>query len=209
MKTIDFHKIDKADLQSIGYAAASQGDATEVMARELVRRYPGGALSDEARAELEKGMIGRKAELMGTVYYVHKGSEYTAIESPKEVSEDDAIFSLTVHYASGLTAYEFGQLKTKDPAQYEMVAKWRDAVNKYKSNRMNSLMAAIKAVLANKTGRTRDANKSYLDWIADNQKGVVQAMLKRAATARKNSDPTAPKDKADLIKMLTHVINKA
>jgi hypothetical protein len=34
-------------------------------------------------------------------------------------------------------------------------------------------------------------------------------MLKRAATARKNGDPTAPKDKADLIKMLTEVINKA
>jgi len=209
MQSLNLQKIASANLESIGYAVASQQDTVETIARELVRRYPGGALSDEAKAELEKGMIGRKAELMGTVYFVHKGSEYTAIESPKEVSEDDAIFSLTVHYASGLTAYEFGQLKTKDPAQYEMVAKWRDAVNKYKSNRWKSLMAAINAVVANKTGRTRDANKAFLEWIADDKKGLVQAMLKRAATARKNSDPTAPKDKADLIKMLTHVINKA
>lgn len=209
MKTIDFHKIDKADLESIGYAVASQQDTVETIARELVRRYPGGALSDEAKTDLEKGMIGRKAELMGETLYIHKGNEYTAIKSLKEAKPDDAVFGLTVEYASGLTAYEFGQLKTKDPAQYEMVAKWRDAVNKYKSNRMKSLMAAINAVLANKSTRTRDPNKSYLDWIADNQKGVVQAMLKRAATARKNSDPTAPKDKADLIKMLTHVINKA
>jgi hypothetical protein len=209
MKTLDFHKIDKADLESIGYAAASQGDATEVMARELVRRYPGGALSDEAKAELEKGMIGRKAELMGEALYIHKGNEYTAIKSLKEAKPDDAVFGLTVQYASGLTAYEFGQLKTSDPARYDLVAAWRNAVNKYKSNRMNSLMTAIKAVLANKSTRTRDPNKSYLDWIADSDKGVVQAMLKRAATARKNSDPTAPKDKADLIKMLTNVINKA
>lgn len=209
MKTLDFHKIDKADLESIGYAAASQGDVTEVLARELVRRYPTGELSDEAKADLEKGMIGRKAELMGEALYIHKGNEYTAIKSLKEAKPDDAVTSITVQYAAGLSAYDFGQMKKNDPAKYDIVAAWRNAVNKYKSNRMNSLMTAIKAVLANKSTRTRDPNKSYLDWIADNDKGVVQAMLKRAATARKNSDPTAPKDKADLIKMLTHVINKA
>ena len=205
MKTIDFHKIDKANLESIGYAAASQGDVTEVLARELVRRYPTGQLSDEATAELEKGMISRKAELMGEALYIHKGNEYTAIKSAKEAKPDDAVFGLTVQYASGLSAYDFGQLKKNDPARYDLVATWRDAVNKYKSNRMRALLSAIKAVLNNTKGRTRGANKAYAEFIGD----VAKTMIDRRKTAAKNSDPTAPKDKAELKKMICDAIDKA
>jgi hypothetical protein len=205
MKTLDFHKIDKADLESIGYAAASQGDATEVMARELVRRYPDGTLSDEAKAELEKGMVGRKAELMGEALYIHKGNEYTAIKSLKEAKPNDAVFALTVQYASGLSAYEFGQLKTSDPARYELVAAWRNAVNKYKSNRMGALMTAIKAVLNNAKARTRSANKAFVEVVA----GAAMMLVDRRKTAAKNSDPTAPANKEELKKMICLAIDKA
>jgi len=205
MQSLNLQKIDKADLTSIGYAAASQGDVTEVLARELVRRYPTGQLSDEAKAELEKGMIGRKAELMGEALYIHKGNEYKAIKSLKEAKPDDAVTSITVKYASGLTAYEFGQLKTNDPAKYDIVAKWRDAVNKYKSNRMNALMSAIKAVLNNAKGRTRSANKAYAEFVNASAKILVD----RRKTAAKNSDPTAPANKEELKKMICDAIDKA
>lgn len=205
MQTLNLQKIDKADLESIGYAAASQGDVTEVLARELVRRYPTGELSDEAKADLEKGMIGRKAELMGEALYIHKGNEYTAIKSLKEAKPDDAVTSITVQYAAGLSAYDFGQMKKNDPAKYDIVAAWRNAVNKYKSNRMNALMSAVKAVLNNTKGRTRGANKAYAEFIGD----VAKTMIDRRKTAAKNSDPTAPKDKAELKKMICDAIDKA
>jgi hypothetical protein len=205
MKTIDFHKIDKADLQSIGYAAASQGDVTEVLARELVRRYPGGTLSDEAKADLEKGMISRKAELMGEALYIHKGSEYTLIKKMSDAGKQDALFTLTVQYASGLSAYDFGQLKTNDPARYDLVAAWRNAVNKYKSNRMNALMSAIKAAINNTAGRTRGANKTYAEFIDD----FIQTAIKRAKTAAKNGDPTAPRDRIELANMIKVAVDKA
>ena len=205
MQSLNLQKIDKANLESIGYAAASQGDVTEVLARELVRRYPTGQLSDEAKAELEKGMIGRKAELMGEALYIHKGSEYTLIKNMSDAGKQDALFTLTVQYASGLSAYDFGQLKTNDPARYEMVAAWRNATNKYKSNRMNALMSAVKAVLNNTAGRTRGANKAYAEFIS----GLAKTMIDRRKTAAKNSDPTAPKDKAELKKMVCDAIDKA
>jgi len=205
MQSLNLQKIDKANLESIGYAAASQGDVTEVLARELVRRYPTGQLSDEAKAELEKGMVGRKAELMGEALYIHKGSEYTPIKSIKEAMPDDAVARITVQYASGLSAYDFGQLKKNDPAQYDIVAAWRNATNKYKSNRMNALMSAVKAVLNNTGGRTRGANKAYAEFISDS----VKTMIDRRKTAAKNSDPTAPKDKAELKKMVCDAIDKA
>jgi hypothetical protein len=175
------------------------------MARELVRRYPDGTLSDEAKAELEKGMVGRKAELMGEALYIHKGNEYTAIKSLKEAKPNDAVFALTVQYASGLSAYEFGQLKTSDPARYELVAAWRNAVNKYKSNRMGALMTAIKAVLNNAKARTRSANKAFVEVVA----GAAMMLVDRRKTAAKNSDPTAPANKEELKKMICLAIDKA
>jgi len=205
MQSLNLQKIDKADLTSIGYAVASQGDVTEVLARELVRRYPTGELSDEAKAELEKGMIGRKAELMGEALYIHNGNEYKAIKSLKEAKPDDAVTSITVKYASGLTAYEFGQLKTNDPAKYDIVAAWRNAVNKYKSNRMNALMSAIKAVLNNAKGRTRSANKAYAEFV----NATAKILVDRRKTAAKNSDVTAPTNKEELKKMICDAIDKA
>ncbi len=209
MKAVDFNKLESAPLDSIGYSAASQGDTLDVLASELLRRNPSGEFSDEMQAEIQKGMTGRKNELYGTRYFVHKGGEYTPIKNPKQVTEADGLFALTIDYACGLSAYDFGQLKTKDNARYELVKEARNDESKYRSNRMKSLMKAVSDLKAGIKGRTRGANKVYLDWISNKKKGLVQTMLTRAATARKNGDPTAPKDKADLIKMLTEVINKA
>lgn len=209
MKAVDFKNLESAPLDSIGYSAASQGDTLDVLASELLRRNPSGEFSDEVKAELEKGMTGRKNELYGTRYYTHKGSEYTPIKNPKQVQDADGLFALTIEFACGLSAYDFGQLKTKDAARYELVKGARYAESQYRSNRMKSLMKAVNDLKAGIKGRTRGANKVYLDWISDKKKGLVQTMLKRAATARKNGDPTAPKDKAELKKMICEQIDKA
>jgi hypothetical protein len=210
MKAVDFKKLESAPLDSIGYSAASQGDTLEVLAAELLRRNPSGEFSDESKAELEKGMTGRKNELYGTRYFAHKGSEYLPID--KEAArgmESTGVFALTIEFACGLSAYDFGQLKTKDAARYELVKGARYAESQYRSNRMKSLMKAVNDLKAGIKGRTRGANKVYLDWISDKKKGLVQTMLTRAATARKNGDPTAPKDKAELKKMICEQIDKA
>lgn len=209
MKAVDFKKIQLADLPSIGYSAASQSDVMSVLAKELLRRFPSGELSDATIGELQTGMVGRKAELMGTMYFVHKGSEYTPIENESKAGENDSVVAFNVDYAHGMSAYDFGQLKTKDPAKYEIVAAIRTSVNKYKSNATGDLLRAVKNLKNDVKGRTRAANKAYFDWIADKKKGLVQTMLTRAATARKNGDPTAPKDKAELKKMLCEQIDKA
>ena len=209
MKAVDFKKLESAPLDSIGYSAASQSDTMALLATELLRRVPSGEFSQEMQTEIQKGMTGRKNELYGTRYFVHKGGEYTPIKDPKQVQDADGLFALTIEFACGLSAYDFGQLKTKDNARYELVKEARNAESKYRSNSWGDLMKVVARLKAGTKGRTREANKVYLDWISDKQKGIVQTMLKRAATARKNGDPTAPKDKADLIKMLTEVINKA
>ena len=207
MKAVDLKKIQSADLQSIGYSAASHGDVINILAMELLRRCPNG-LTDEAKAELELGMIGRKAELVGTVNYIHKGSEYTLIEDVSKAGDDDAVVAFSVDYAMSMSAYDFGQLKNKDRAKYDIIAGIRTSVSKYKSNRMTDLLRAMDRLKDGK-GRTRSSNKAFAEWICDSKKGLVQAMLTRQATAKKNGDPTAPTDKAGLIKMLTDAINKA
>jgi len=161
MKAVDFKNLESADLDSIGYSAASQGDTLDVLAAELLRRNPSGEFSDESKAKLERGMTGRKAELYGTRYYTHKGSEYTPIKNPKQVQDADGLFALTIDYACGLSAYDFGQLKTKDNARYELVRAARLDESKYRSNRMKSLMKAVNDLKAGIKGRWLNATRSH------------------------------------------------
>lgn len=203
MKAVDIKKIESADLQSIGYSAASQGDTMASLAKELVRRYPNG-LTDEAKAELEKGMVGRKAELFGTEYYLHKGSEYTPIKDPSKAGKDDAIAAFTVESAVSMTAYDFGQLKGKDKAKYDIIAAIRTATNKYRSNALGDLLRAIDRLKTGK-GRTREANLTFAELLSK----TADMLLTRAKNAKKNGDPTATVNKVELSKMMSDAINKA
>lgn len=203
MKAVDIKKIESADLQSIGYSAASQGDVMGVLAAELLRRCPNG-LTDEAKAELEKGMIGRKAELFGTQYYLHKGGEYTLIKDPSKAGKDDAIAAFTVESAVSMTAYDFGQLKSKDKAKYDIIAAIRTATNKYRSNAMQDLLRAVDRLKTGK-GRTRGDNVTFAEFISK----TVETVLTRAKNAKTKGDPSATTNKVELVKMLTDAINKA
>ena len=203
MKAVDIKKIESADLQSIGYSAASQGDVMGVLAAELLRRCPNG-LTDEAKAELEKGMVGRKAELFGTQYYLHKGGEYTLIKDPSKAGKDDAIAAFTVESAVSMTAYDFGQLKSKDKAKYDIIAAIRTATNKYRSNALGDLLRAIDRLKTGK-GRTREANLTFAELLTK----TADMLLTRAKNAKKNGDPTATVNKVELSKMMSDAINKA
>jgi hypothetical protein len=203
MKAVDIKKIESADLQSIGYSAASQGDTMASLATELSRRYPNG-LTDEAKAELEKGIVGRKAELFGTQYYLHKGSEYTLIKDPSKAGKDDAIAAFTVETAVSMTAYDFGQLKGKDKAKYDIIAAIRTATNKYRSNALGDLLRAIDRLKTGK-GRTRGDNVTFAELITK----TADMILTRAKNAKTKGDPSATTNKAELIKMMTDAINKA
>lgn len=203
MKAVDIKKIESADLQSIGYSAASQGDTMASLATELLRRYPNG-LTDEAKAELEKGIVGRKAELFGTQYYLHKGSEYTLIKDPSKAGKDDAVAAFTVETAVSMTAYDFGQLKSKDKAKYDIIAAIRTATNKYRSNALGDLLRAIDRLKTGK-GRTRGDNVTFAELISK----TAEMILTRAKNAKAKGDPSATTNKVELVKMLTDAINKA
>ena len=205
MKAVDFKNLESAPLDSIGYSAASQSDTMAMLATELLRRVPSGEFSDEMKAEIQKGMTGRKAELFGTKYYVHKGSEYTPIKNPKQVQDADGLFALTIDYACSMSAYDFGQLKTKDNARYELVKEARNAESKYRSNSWGDLMKVVARLKAGVKGRTRDTNKTILEAV----KVMVETLVKRNKVAQGKGDPTAASNKAELIKMITDAINKA
>lgn len=207
INAVDFKKIESASLASIGYSAAATGDTLSVLARELVRRYPNGQLTEEAHAELKEGRVARKAELVGDRQYLVSGGEYSPIKAGDKLPKDAVTFTLTVGYAMALTAYEFGKLKSTDPGRYDIVGALRNKVQKYVSNRGRDLDSAIKAELEGTSGRTRRENKAYADWIRDPKNGAAVNLLTRARNGVKKGDPTAPKNKAELIAMITKAIN--
>lgn len=197
-----FNVTNTTSLRDLGYNAAATGDTLKTIADELKRRYPQG-LPDEVIAELKAGMYGRKHELVGETRYLVEGSVYTKIGPKDKIKADAITFTLTVDYAVGLTAYEFGKLKTENPNLYKFVAELRTDANKYASNRLADLMKHYNK----KASSTRAPNKAFAEWIGGN-KGIVETMLSRLANALKNGDETAPRNKAELIQMLTNEINK-
>lgn len=204
-KAVDFKNLSDATLDSIGYSAASQSDTMEMLATELLRRVPSGEFSEEMKTEIQKGMTGRKNELYGTRYFVHKGSEYTPIKNPKQVQDADGLFALTIDYACSLSAYEFGQLKNKDGARYELVKEARNAESKYRSNSWGDLMKVVARLKAGVKGRTRDANKTILDAV----KTMAEVLVRRNKVAQGRGDPTAAPNKAELKRMINEAIDKA
>ena len=199
-----FNVSNKTSLRDLGYNAAATSDTLQTIADELKRRYPSG-LTDEALADIQDGMVARKHEIDGETVYLVENGVYTKL-GPKEKVKDGAVtFTLTVDYAMSLSAYEFGKLKTDNIGLYEIVGEKRTSVSKYRSNRLNKLLAFFK----DGSRGTRQPNKAYADWISVGDKSVVHSLLARQKTAIKNNDPTAPRDKAELKKMICDAIDKA
>lgn len=199
-----FNITNTTSLRDLGYNAAKTGDTLKTIADELRRRYPQG-MTDEATAEIKSGMYGRKHELVGERRYLVEGRTYTLIKPKDKIKADAVTFTLTVDYAVSLTAYEFGKLKTENPELYKLVAELRTDASKYASNRMTDLMKHYNK----KASSTRQPNKAFAEWINGDDKSVVHSLLARQKTAIKNNDPTAPRDKAELKKMICDAIDKA
>ena len=201
LKLVNIDKIHNADLESIGYSIGASGDTTEAYAQELVNRYPTGELTDEAMAGLERGLLGRKAELVGDTHYIHEGGSYT-----KTTDRKAANFVMNVPVAMSYSTFEFGKL---EPNLKAIVKPVRDDAKKYISNRLNPILKAVAAIVKGESSsRSRQANKAYVEWITG-KKGVVDTMLTRLANALSKGDDTAPRNKAELIELLTKTINKA
>lgn len=200
LKVIDIKKINDADLESIGYSIGASGDTSEQYARELVRRYPTGELTDEAMAGLQRGLLGRKTELYGDVHYIHEGDVYTKTKDAKQAN-----FVMNVPVAMSYSKFEFGKL---EPNLKAIVKPVRDDAKKYISNRLNPILALVEKLVTGETGsRSRSSNKAFAEWITCKD-GAVDTILKRLANALKNGDDTAPRSKVELIELLTKEINK-
>jgi hypothetical protein len=197
-------KLSKASEHSLGYSAARAGDGLTEIATELYGRH-GTALPEETIAQLKSGMQSRKHELVGTRVYVREGNNLT-LWTDKKLPEQS--IELTVNYACGLSPHEFGKFKTLDAALYDKIAAIRTETSRYVSNRYKALEKAYNAIIGN-GGNARAANKAFMEWLAKGERSVVQSILSRQANAIKNSDPTVPATKEDLIKALVDAIRKA
>lgn len=197
LKLVNIDKIHNADLESIGYSIGASGDTSEQYARELVRRYPTGELTDEAMAGLERGLLGRKAELVGDIHYIHEDNVYTKTKDAKQAN-----FVINVPVAMGYSTYEFGKLESNLKAIVKPV---RDDAKKYISNRLNPILNAVaKLVSGESSSRSRSPNKRF------DEAGTttLAALWKRCKTAHGKGDPSATNSKAEFVKMVTDFANK-
>ena len=153
-----------SSLTDLGYKQAKIGDSliqTAKYALEKISGFPE-EISPEAKAELYAGYFKRYGENNPPVMYAVINGHYVRATVEHIDNKSVEKISVGVDYAFALTAQEFGKLKNTEPEKHQLVAKIRDAVQTYASNRLGDLKRAAKKLIA-PTGAER--TRTTLDFV--------------------------------------------
>jgi hypothetical protein len=158
-------------LSDLGYKQAKIGDSliqTAKYALEKISGFPE-EISPEAKAELYAGYFKRYSETHPPVMYAIINGHY--VQASVEHIDNKSVekIAVGVDYAFALTAQEFGKLKNTEPEKHALVAKVRDAVQTYASNRLSDLKRAAKKLIE-PSGATR--SRTTLDFVQSVQKAL-------------------------------------
>jgi hypothetical protein len=175
-------------LAELGYAQAKTGDSLTDQAKFALEKIAGfpETVSDEAKAELYSGYQKRWNEKHPAEMYAVINGHY--VKASTEHIENKAVEKVEIgfDYAFALTSQEFGKLKNAEPERHAIVAKVREAVSVYCSNRLGDLKREANKILNKSTPRTR----TTLDFVQSVTK-VFDALEKSVKVKQGKGDTTA------------------
>lgn len=144
----------------------------------------------DVMAELDEGWMLKFNELKPAKFYAVMDKNLVQVDKPSgKVSTKE----IGVYQAFGYSQQAFGQLKNDDPQMHRVIKEWRDAFNKYRSNRKADIISAIKRLTEGP--RERKPVDAFTKWITES---VFPAMVKRNKVSHGRGDDTAMSD--DLLK---------
>lgn len=140
--------------------------------------------------ELDDGWMVKFNELNPAKFYAVVDKNLVQVDKP---SGKQSTKEIGVHFAMSFSQQAFGQLKNDDPLLHGVIKAWRDKWKKYRSNRKNDIIRAIKGLDA--TTRERKPVDAFTLWLSDT---VFPNMVKRNKVSQGRGDDTAMPD--DLLK---------
>ena len=175
-------------ISDFGYSQAVTSDSLKKQAQWAVDNMAGfpSDISDETKAELFTGYRRRYSENHGaTVYAVINGHYVTASDEHIQNKAVEKI-SASVEYAMAFSSQEFGKLKNTEPEKHAIIAKIREAVQTYCSNRLADLKREANKLIKGETSRTR----TTLDFVESCER-AFEALEKSVKVKVNKGDTTA------------------
>jgi hypothetical protein len=159
-------------LKDAGYKLAQAGESLATVAQYVMENAPV-SLDDmsvnshkELRADLAEGYKLRAHELWGIDYYVVSKDTGAWLKignslDPSYVKalEDHKgreIKQVNVHYVTSISTVDYGRMKSENPAERAVVQPMREKFTKYEKDRNDSLIGAIKKLIADAKGEKRE-----------------------------------------------------
>jgi hypothetical protein len=152
------------NLRDAAYMGAHSSETLGSCARFLLDVQPNvleAGIEDENLKQLRSGWEVRYSELHSGQRYMVKEGKYIPIDDKAEVSQGTETAFFTIGTATAYTQQAFGKLKGEEPEKHAIVKQWREAFQKYCSNRANEMLSILRRAQAAKEPRTRKTN----DWI--------------------------------------------
>lgn len=167
-------------LKDAGYKLAQAGESLVAVAQYVMEQAPK-ILDDlsvnshkELRADLAEGYKLRAHELWGQDYYIVskdtgawlKIANTLDPDCSKKLKEHEGreIKQISVHYVTSISTVDYGRMKSENPAERAIIQPMREKFTKYEKDRNDSLISAIKKLVAEAKGEKRTrSDVSFVD----------------------------------------------
>jgi hypothetical protein len=175
-------------LEDLGYAQAKTSDSLTEQAQFAIERIAGfpADISPESKAALYTGYQKRWAEKHPAETYAVINGHYVRATPEHLANKSVEKISVGLDFAFAMTSQDFGKLKNTEPEKHALVAKVREQVSVYCSNRLGDLKRAANKLLNVNAERTR----TTLDFTQSVQK-VFDALSKSVKVKNGKGDTTA------------------
>jgi hypothetical protein len=175
-------------IADLGYKQAQTSDSLTSQAQWALENIAGfpSDITLEAKAELYTGYQKRYSENNPAVTYAVINGHYVIASPEHEANKSVEKIAVGFDFAYSMTSQDFGKLKNTEPEKHAVIAKVREKVQTYCSNKLGDLKRAANKLVNVNSPRSR----TTLDFVQSVAK-VFDALEKSVKVKQGKGDTTA------------------
>jgi len=193
-------------LKDAGYKLAQAGESIVAIAQYVMQQAPkikedlSVNSHKQLREDLAEGYKLRAEELWGVDFYIvsKDTGAWLKIANSLDPSHVKAleehkgreVKAINVHYVTSISTVDYGRMKTDDPELRKVVQPMREKFTKYEKDRNDSLIKAIKDLIAKASGVTRTRKDvSFIDAVIKEFDEWDKSVKTKETRGDKTADP--------------------
>ena len=185
--------LEPQSIKDLGYAVSGTVTTLENQAKWAIVNISGivdNKVSEEDRAEYDKGVMLRFAELNPDQRYIVTGENLyipATVDAMADINPSHTVAVLNIYTCMALTQQAYGKLKAESPSLHAIYGTMRDSWSNYRGGAWKALIKKVKELTSGKDKRAVQAN----DFEIRCEKIFEEQLDKGVKSAHKRGDITA------------------